>query len=59
LTVFLGAMEKHVALIIHGVPHRDEAKDMKRPLQAFLDLGNLDRENLVGVVIDTAVAGRP
>jgi hypothetical protein len=52
-------MEKHVALIIHGVPHRDEAKDMKRPLQAFLDLGNLDRENLVGVVIDTAVAGRP
>jgi calcineurin-like phosphoesterase family protein len=52
-------MEKHVALIIHGDSHRDEAKDTKRQLETFLDLGNLERENLVGIVIDAAVAGRP
>jgi hypothetical protein len=43
LAVFLGTMEKHVALRIHRGLHSDEAEDTKRPLETFVDLGNLER----------------
>lgn len=56
LTIVLGAVEQYVTPVIHRVPHGNETVDMERPLKTSFDLGNLNRENLHGVVMDTPEA---